>query len=45
MFDILFKINAPVAQRIEHLTSDQGVVGSSPARRTKSINAPKVQHS
>ena len=24
-----------VAQRIEHLTSDQGVAGSSPAERTK----------
>ena len=27
--------NAPVAQWIEHLASDQGVVGSSPARRAR----------
>ena len=28
-------INAPVAQWIEHLASDQGVAGSSPARRAR----------
>ena len=27
--------NAPVAQWIEHLASDQGVAGSSPARRAR----------
>lgn len=32
---------ALVAQRIEHLTSNEGVVGSIPTRRT--INAPVAQ--
>ena len=32
-------VNAPVAQRIEHLPSKQGVAGSSPARRANILNA------
>ena len=32
---VLLLNNAPVAQRIEYFASDEGVVGSSPAGRTK----------
>ena len=35
MISVLLCNEAPVAQRIEHLPSKQGVVGSSPAGRTR----------
>ena len=40
----LLKLNyshSPIVQLVEHLTVNQGVAGSSPARRAKKINSKK----